>query len=888
MCTPASPSTTASSTPASILLALNPWCNCLVDRAGSGASQRVLALKAIPQFFHQNSLRSVDLGLARLLSLLHAHSVLCTRCLDNESCLRHACVRAYVQPSASSNQRVTRVAPQRNARERRACFRPLTIDWPAFFKKQHRRSACRCIRWPWMQHLCWHCRVGQRQLTQPPRNCSFATPVGGHLNVAAPRTHFQTEPYSGHVRLFSLLMVFTPVPLRLSLARARSLSHRHLPPPALATVEIATQGMSALTQRLPRPARYSHRPNALTEKLSSSSVPRACRTVFFFFFHLPRLNHQRASMFVTALCENFVSLLSTTRNRVLLTKHLNADFLRGLYEERLGRQEFALFWRDKFKVAAFFGGSVSAHLLPHLLAQRIQGLGRCSHHVDALTIVSAVAVYWVSAACLRDLPKPFGWRFSDDMVVFKVPHGAPAASPHGKRSSAAAAAASVDGIVNNSPSSAYAAGLQAAAAAAIGLGHLADLSAVYRQATSDQASNPTPVLHPLTSSHHAVVVSFVGDLIGGLERGRAKLIRSGARASIPSECAFQDVRACALCADNRVVAAAAAAATPPAPSPTLSSKPPQRENALAPVLNQRTRVVRTCACVCPRKTPSTPSRKTRTLLIGSIYTCTAQWDSQLTGQTLDLVQASSIRAGCYPKVCPLDVDDVHTSASTFSVLPWPKLLRCHGITVALTSALPNLLSPSTVCTPAKKVAVQRFFLDLARAQQPDVPGCDTQHLCRVLVCFDSAVSVLSIPALVTRLSSQTSLIGQRSCEPVASAVFACVHADRGGADKKAIFLIQSLDEAGEGFSAPKIATIKQTRAHTHNHLRVVICVTPGSHCFPYKVTTTAASPPPGEVLIKTHHLVPVVCLRASTGITPPPPPPTMTTTTTPACQVPSS
>lgn len=72
-----------------------------------------------------------------------------------------------------------------------------------------------------------------------------------------------------------------------------------------------------------------------------------------------------------------------------------------------------------------------------------------------------------------------------------MPHGAPAPSPHAKRS-----ALSVDGIINNSAaaaasaSTAYAAGLQAAAAAAIGLGQLADLSAVYRQATSasDQVS----------------------------------------------------------------------------------------------------------------------------------------------------------------------------------------------------------------------------------------------------------------------------------------------------------------------------------------------------------------------------------------------------------------
>ncbi|EUB59971.1 hypothetical protein EGR_05132 [Echinococcus granulosus] len=82
-------------------------------------------------------------------------------------------------------------------------------------------------------------------------------------------------------------------------------------------------------------------------------------------------------------------------------------------------------------------------------------------------------------------------------VLFKVPHGAPASSPHAKRSTL-----SVDGIINNSAaaaaaaaaaasaSNAYAAGLQAAAAAAIGLGQLADLSAVYRQATAaDQAKD---------------------------------------------------------------------------------------------------------------------------------------------------------------------------------------------------------------------------------------------------------------------------------------------------------------------------------------------------------------------------------------------------------------
>ncbi|VDK35080.1 unnamed protein product [Taenia asiatica] len=81
-------------------------------------------------------------------------------------------------------------------------------------------------------------------------------------------------------------------------------------------------------------------------------------------------------------------------------------------------------------------------------------------------------------------------------AIFKVPHGAPAGSPHTKRSTL-----SVDGIINNSAaataaaaaaasaSNAYAAGLQAAAAAAIGLGQLADLSAVYRQATAaDQPS----------------------------------------------------------------------------------------------------------------------------------------------------------------------------------------------------------------------------------------------------------------------------------------------------------------------------------------------------------------------------------------------------------------
>ncbi|KAM7533017.1 hypothetical protein Aperf_G00000124733 [Anoplocephala perfoliata] len=82
-------------------------------------------------------------------------------------------------------------------------------------------------------------------------------------------------------------------------------------------------------------------------------------------------------------------------------------------------------------------------------------------------------------------------------ALFKVPHGAPAGSPHAKRS-----ALSVDGLINNSAaataaaaaaasaSNAYAAGLHAAAAAAIGLGQLADLSAVYRQATTatDQAS----------------------------------------------------------------------------------------------------------------------------------------------------------------------------------------------------------------------------------------------------------------------------------------------------------------------------------------------------------------------------------------------------------------
>ncbi|VDM32777.1 unnamed protein product [Hydatigera taeniaeformis] len=80
---------------------------------------------------------------------------------------------------------------------------------------------------------------------------------------------------------------------------------------------------------------------------------------------------------------------------------------------------------------------------------------------------------------------------SHHLPVFKVPHGAPAGSPHTKRS-----ALSVDGIINNSAaataaaaaaasaSNAYAAGLQAAAAAAIGLGQLADLSAVYRQATA--------------------------------------------------------------------------------------------------------------------------------------------------------------------------------------------------------------------------------------------------------------------------------------------------------------------------------------------------------------------------------------------------------------------
>lgn len=76
------------------------------------------------------------------------------------------------------------------------------------------------------------------------------------------------------------------------------------------------------------------------------------------------------------------------------------------------------------------------------------------------------------------------------VLVFKVPHGAPVPSSHAKRS-----ALSVDGIINNSAaaaasaSNAYAAGLQAAAAA-IGLGQFADLSAVYRQATSasDQVS----------------------------------------------------------------------------------------------------------------------------------------------------------------------------------------------------------------------------------------------------------------------------------------------------------------------------------------------------------------------------------------------------------------
>ncbi|VUZ52080.1 unnamed protein product, partial [Hymenolepis diminuta] len=62
---------------------------------------------------------------------------------------------------------------------------------------------------------------------------------------------------------------------------------------------------------------------------------------------------------------------------------------------------------------------------------------------------------------------PFDFNFIEHGAsLFKVPHGAPAPSPHAKRS-----ALSVDGIINNSAaaaasaSTAYAAGLQAAAAA---------------------------------------------------------------------------------------------------------------------------------------------------------------------------------------------------------------------------------------------------------------------------------------------------------------------------------------------------------------------------------------------------------------------------------------
>ncbi|VDL19565.1 unnamed protein product [Hymenolepis diminuta] len=114
-----------------------------------------------------------------------------------------------------------------------------------------------------------------------------------------------------------------------------------------------------------------------------------------------------------------------------------------------------------------------------------------SPHIFLLLVVY---VHWGQLAYT---PRCRGLIHSNFPVdFFKVPHGAPAPSPHAKRS-----ALSVDGIINNSAaaaasaSTAYAAGLQAAAAAAIGLGQLADLSAVYRQATSasDQLASPRPI-----------------------------------------------------------------------------------------------------------------------------------------------------------------------------------------------------------------------------------------------------------------------------------------------------------------------------------------------------------------------------------------------------------